>query len=182
MIAIRWSRFAHVISNSTLELRIRSCLTCNTDRQDPPFQTWFPPTFLLTRHSLARDCISSTTCPVLWVTDAGAIKCSQGGWLFQINDPKDCNIYFIVCVFLLNFLIQYATSYQDQVNRNRTTKDCGILSFSQCKNVAVTDCTKTSEWEEGIRVIYYSSGLLREEFWSLQHPVATSALKPGYSN
>ena len=138
MIAIRWSRFAHVISNSTLELRIRSCLTCNTDRFDR-----IPPS----RHdSHQHSCLQgihlqgivfhsleSTTCPVLWVTDAGAIKCSQGGWLFQINDPKDCNIYFIVCVFLLNFLIQYATSYQDQVNRNRTTKDCGILSFSQCK-------------------------------------------------
>jgi hypothetical protein len=85
-------------------------------------------------------------------------------------------------VFLFNFLNQYATSYQDQVNRNITTKDCGIFSFNQCKNVAVTDCPKTSEWEEQVLVIYYSNDPLKDEFWTLQHPLTTSAQKPGYSN
>jgi hypothetical protein len=32
MIAIRGSRFAHVIRNSTLITRVRSWVTCNTDR------------------------------------------------------------------------------------------------------------------------------------------------------
>jgi len=35
----------------------------------------------------------------------------------------------MIFVFPSNFLLQCATSYQDQFNRNWTTKDCGIYSF-----------------------------------------------------
>ena len=67
-----------------------ACLATRTDLTG--FSQRLPRTFLLTRHSLQGISFHSfelTTCLFLWLTDAKPIKCSQGGWMFLINDPKD---------------------------------------------------------------------------------------------
>ena len=120
MIAIRWSRFAHVISNSALEVRNFSCVTCNTDRFDRirPSSQRFLRTFLLIKHPLTRDLFSFTRIYYLPCFVSDKIRAYQV-FTGRLNVPDKRSKGLQHLVHRLRFRLKLLNSICDLISRSR---------------------------------------------------------------